>query len=229
MSKWLQEKQMSAFEVTYQGKTKTLQGVGVSDTVGTSTRFGFAGSRTVGLGFNFMYDNRSNFLNPRRGYYLELSRIVYSPVLGSQHRFSAFQLDGRMYMRPFAQKQTLALQYLYVAVSGQPPFNQMALLGSDQIMRGYYNGRYRDLRYMALQAEYRFLPFPFSERLGGTVFVSAGDVASRLHRLNPLNFKVAGGLGARYLLLKPKDFFVRLDMAITHEQIGWYVFLGEAF
>jgi hypothetical protein len=26
MSKWLQEKQMTAFEVTYQGKTKTLQG-----------------------------------------------------------------------------------------------------------------------------------------------------------------------------------------------------------
>ena len=25
MSKWLQEKQMTAFEVTYQGKTKTLQ------------------------------------------------------------------------------------------------------------------------------------------------------------------------------------------------------------
>ena len=25
MGKWLQEKQMTAFEVTYQGKTKTLQ------------------------------------------------------------------------------------------------------------------------------------------------------------------------------------------------------------
>jgi hypothetical protein len=35
MSKWLQEKQMTAFEVTYQGKTKTLQdwatGVSIRD------------------------------------------------------------------------------------------------------------------------------------------------------------------------------------------------------
>ncbi len=63
----------------------------------------------------------------------------------------------------------------------QLPFNQLSMMGGEMMMRGYYFGRYRDKNYLAAQAEYRFLPFDFSRRLGGAVFGAVGAVSDEFH------------------------------------------------
>ncbi len=109
------------------------------------------------------------------------------------------------------------------------PFNQLALMGGENLMRGYYLGRYRDNVLVATQAEYRFLPFPFSKRFGGAVFGSLGAVSPSMADLNLDQVRFAGGAGLRYLLFPNKDIFIRFDVAATNEGFGYYFYIGEAF
>jgi len=128
------------------------------------------------------------------------------------------------------KKQILALQAIGTSLQGDDiPFNQLALLGGEQMMRGYYTGRFRDRKYLTAQAEYRFLPFPFSKRFGATVFLAAGGVAPSWDALQWRNFRPSGGFGLRYFIFPKKDVFVRLDLGITPEGTGIYFFTGEAF
>jgi outer membrane protein assembly factor BamA len=114
-------------------------------------------------------------------------------------------------------------------MSGDVPFNQMALVGGENLMRGYYYGRYRDKNYIAAQAEYRFLPFPFSRRLGGALFAAAGTVAPTVSAFSFKYIQPSGGVGIRYLLFPKKDIFIRFDAGMTREGINFYVYTGEAF
>ena len=63
-------------------------------------------------------------------------------------------------------------------------------MGGEQLMRGYYLGRYRDNNLVAGQVEYRFLPFPFSKRLGAAAFLGAGTVAPKVGDLRLSQLKV---------------------------------------
>jgi hypothetical protein len=189
---------------------------------------GINGSRNIGLGMGLVYDNRHNVLNVRNGIFAETGFLRYHPTWGSDLNFTGFFLDTRFF-RPVARKQVLAIQLAGLFNTGTVPFNQLALMGGESLMRGYYTGRYRDKNYLASQVEYRWLPFPFSKRFGGVLFMSAGNVASSVPKFNMDNIKVAGGGGLRFLLFPKKDVFTRLDFAFTKESRGFYIFIGEAF
>jgi hypothetical protein len=105
----------------------------------------------------------------------------------------------------------------------------MAMIGGESMMRGYYLGRFRDKNFLTSQAEYRFLPFGFSKRLGAAAFLSTATVAPSAKSLFSSSFKMAGGVGARYLIFKSKDIFVRFDLGFTPEGNGYYFYIGEAF
>ncbi|GAB4406959.1 MAG: BamA/TamA family outer membrane protein [Bacteroidia bacterium] len=191
---------------------------------------GAAGSRNLGLGLGLVYDNRKNVLNTRKGSFAELALLNYSPAWGSDWRFRSWNIDLRHFIPTRSdQTQVLALQVLGQFVQGDAPFNQLALLGGEQMMRGYYTGRYRDNNYLAVQAEYRFLPFPFSRRLGAAAFLAMGSVAPRVGDFSLGDTRAAGGVGLRFLLFPPKDIYVRLDMGLTREGPGFYFYTGEAF
>jgi hypothetical protein len=90
-------------------------------------------------------------------------------------------------------------------------------------------GRFRDKNMIALQSEYRILPFSFSERFGATVFGSVGTVAPTVGKLFSATHHFAAGAGIRYNIFKSKDINVRFDAAVTPEGMAYYFFLGEAF
>jgi hypothetical protein len=100
------------------------------------------------------------------------------------------------------------------------------MMGGEMMMRGMYLGKYRDKQYLAAQAEYRFLPFGFSKRLGGAVFAGVGSISSTLPTAN---YKLTGGVGLRYLLFPKKDIFTRLDVGFEKYGYGIYFYIGEAF
>jgi outer membrane protein assembly factor BamA len=191
---------------------------------------GGAGTLNLGLGLGLVYDSRHNVLNEREAWFAELAFLSYQPAFGSEFSFNGWYGDLRWFHPITAdKKQVLAVQAIGTLMNGEVPFNQLALLGGEQMMRGYYSGRYRDKAYAAMQVEYRFLPFPFSKRLGGAAFLGIGGVAPQVAELNLRQFQPAGGIGIRYLVFPQKDIFMRLDVGFTREGPGFYIFTGEAF
>ncbi len=193
---------------------------------------GVEGFTNFGIGLGIVYDEIYNILNPREGLFVEGGFLRYDQNLGSDYSFHSFFLDFRYY-QPVKKDQVLAYQFLMKSVSAfnesDIPFNQLSLMGGENLMRGYYLGRYRDNTLVATQAEYRFLPFPFSKRFGGAVFGGVGAVSPSVKELNAEQLRVSGGLGLRFLLFPGKDIYTRFDVAFTNEGVGYYLYIGEAF
>lgn len=191
---------------------------------------GNEGSNNVGLGVGLVQDNRHNVLNVREGFFSELAFLHYNPAWGSSFNFTSILSDTRVY-RPIGNNNVLAAQLLGQFNFGDVPFNQLALMGGESMMRGYYYGRYRDNNQVAAQVEYRFLPIPFSftDRIGAAVFAGAGSVFNQVNEVDISNFVVSGGAGLRFLLFPKKDIWTRLDFAFTREGTGFYLFIGESF
>lgn len=189
---------------------------------------GAEGSSSVAFGPSLVYDSRPNMLNTREGWFAELSWLHYSHVWGSDYAFDVFGAELRRYHQMRAG-QVFAWQLVANAVQGNAPFNMLSLMGSEMMMRGYYTGRYRDRQYYAAQAEYRWLPFPFSKRFGAATFFSAGAVTPSMQALRTQQVRLAGGAGIRYLIFPKKDIFLRFDVGFTREGASFYIFTGEAF
>jgi hypothetical protein len=192
--------------------------------------FGHEGSANLGFGAGILYDERHNVLNVRKGAFAELALLHYNKAWCSDFGFTSILSDNRLY-KALNSRNVLALQAYGQFTIGQPPFNQLSLLGGESLMRGYYTGRFRDKNQLAAQAEFRMLPLPFhfTKRWGAAVFGSTGTVFNHFSNLSLNNFVLAGGAGLRFLLFPKKDIYSRVDLAFTKEGTGLYIFIGEAF
>lgn len=179
------------------------------------------------LGFrgSLVRDTRGNVVYPRRGGYHQLLVDGYPKVWVADFGFARYTLDLRGYL-PIGGTHVLALQALGVATSGSPPFDQLPELGGDRLLRGYFQGRYRDRDLIAFQGEYRL---PLFWRVGAAGFVGAGQVASELSGFGLDRFHVAGGLGLRFLLAQDEGLNIRADFAFGEGTSGFYLAFGEAF
>lgn len=119
-------------------------------------------------------------------------------------------------------QQILAVQAWYSFTAGHPPFQQVSLIGGSDLMRGYFEGKYRDLHAMVYQAEYRL---PIYRKLGVVFFGSAGQVTDRVSAYALNRFRYGGGLGFRYELSE-EGLKVRLDFAFG-DQPAFYFGLNE--
>jgi hypothetical protein len=78
-------------------------------------------------------------------------------------------------------------------LNGNVLFNQLKLLAGDVILNNCYSTFYRNKSYVAAQAEYCFLPFPFSKRFGATLFAALGTVAPKISQISSKKFSPVGG------------------------------------
>lgn len=189
---------------------------------------GADGTSNLGLGMALVYDDRHNVLNVRKGNFGELAYLRYVDGFGSEYGFGNVNVDFRSY-HPIGKRNVLAWQVKGNFLHGVVPFNQLAQLGGDRLMRGYYQGRFRDKHALSAQVEYRILPFAFSKRLGASVFAAAGAVAPQFNDFQTRNIKATAGVGLRYLLFPKKDIYIRFDVGFTKEGANFYIFNGEAF
>ena len=181
--------------------------------------------RVAGLGAAVTYDTRDNILAAASGAYAKLSARRYAPVFGSEFDFTAVQLDLRRF-RTLAEGHVVAAQASWGGTSGDVPFARMPQLGGQNLLRGYYQGRYRDRHYVAAQAEYRT---PTWRRLGLAAFGGAGEVAPRLADLSLDGIHAAAGAGLRVLLNRQERLALRLDYGAGARSSGFYVTVGESF
>ena len=178
-----------------------------------------------GFGAVITLDSRDNKFFPGAGRYLDISYIHAGHELGSDYTFNQITLNWRRYFTPVLN-HVFALQFIGDFESGDPPFQLMTKLGGSNILRGYYDGRYRDRNMMALQAEYRAMIF---SRVGFALFTGIGDVRDGLSKFNLSGTKSSYGLGIRFKLSKNEKINLRADYGLAGKDSGFYLTMKEAF
>lgn len=187
---------------------------------------GSAGGVTSGPGLVAIYDTRDNVFFPQQGAYAEGFVQKNSGLTGSDFWYTTYAVDASKYLFLENLQHVVALNAYAVVMTGEPPFNQLAMLGGPKKMRGYFEGRYRERNLLLLQAEYRA---PLFWRIGLVGFASYGGVSHELGGFELANFKYTFGGGLRFLLDKEKKINIRLDAGFGRNSSGYYLTIGEAF
>lgn len=185
------------------------------------------------IGPSMIFDNRNTNTYTTKGSY---ARINYSlaPRIGGGNGFKGGFI--RVDLRQFAEinsKVSTAFNFTYQGVQGKnPPFYLFPQLGNDQIMRGYYTGRYRDRNLGTLTGELRYR---FMARLGIAGFFGLGSSFGDTHDFKWNKIKPSYGAGIRYFADPARGLTIRADYGIGEQrpgekrQQGFYLSLAEAF
>ena len=192
-------------------------------------------TRTVssGLTLNFLYDNRTNLLNPGAGFFANVRLRQNLRVLGSDQNYPSLMIDVRKYVNwPASTANILGFwTYNTLTLGGTPPYFDLSATGWDansDMGRGHIQGRFRGRSLLYAESEYRFRILS-SGLLGGVVFGNVQSVSEpitgHLSRLLP-----AGGAGLRIKLNKLSNVNFAIDYAIgTNGSRGLYFNIGELF
>lgn len=188
---------------------------------------------TVGFfGVSQSFDTRNSNNYPTKGFYGRIS-IQYLPNIDSKLDYNG--VITKINLRNFSaitNKLILGIQGYFHNVGGKnTPFFLLPQLGNDELMRGYYTGRYRDKNLAAFQAEIRYR---YNSRFGLVAFAGTGNVYGIDHfKLSNLKPNYGGGL--RYFFDPEKGLSIRVDYGIGEKlpkekrQSGLYISLAEAF
>ena len=110
---------------------------------------------------------------------------------------------------------------------GAVPFRELANLGGDKLLRGYYDGRYRDRQLVVAQVELRRQLF---WRFNGVLFGGVGQVGNTLADFDEGGLKYTGGAGLRFRFNRRDRLNVRFDYGVGRDgSTGFYFNFGEAF
>lgn len=190
------------------------------------------GGHVIYVGLSQSFDTRNSNNYPSKGFFGRAT-YQYAPNIFGGENFVGSKIG--LNLRNFwslGNKFILATQGIYNNVLGKSiPFYLLPQLGSDEIMRGYYAGRYRDKNLLAVQAELRYR---YNNRFGAVLFAGAGTVwGISDFSVDALKPNLGGGL--RYFFDPAKGLSVRLDYGIGEKkpnekrQSGLYISLAEAF
>ncbi len=186
---------------------------------------GSEGGTVSGLGIQWNWDSRDSVFYPTHGVYSEFSMRFQGSLLGSTYDFQYFELDLRKYLS-IGEEQILAFQGLAEAAAGHPPFYELPALGGSQLLRGYFQGRYRDRLYFAFQVESRR---PLWRRFGWVAFAGLGEVAHDVNDLQWNLIRYSYGIGLRWVFDKGQHVNLRGDLGIQPDGTAVYFGLEEAF
>ena len=201
----------------------TPDSVGVLRTnVVTGSRGGAMSQFIVGV----LNDTRDNLFAPHTGRLVQLSYARSDEAIWSDFTFGTLRLDARTY-NTVRREHVFATQLQVIGVDGAAPFDQLALVGNSDIMRGYVRGRYRDRWAAALQGEYRT---PVRRRLGAVVFAGAGMAAPSLDAFGSSRLLPTYGAGLRMEIDPRQRIGVRADYGRGGDGAsGIYLGFNQAF
>ncbi|MDB4925699.1 polymerase [Mucilaginibacter sp.] len=189
------------------------------------------GGAFIYIGPSFNYDTRNNNTYTTKGMTVTAYFNAMQGIFGNNSYTGGFlnieyaqffALNKQLVLGVDVQEQSLT--------GGRSPFYLLPALGSDEMMRGYYNGRYRDRNFIAGQTELRYR---INQRFGVVGFVGTGEVFHTMFSAAQLKPNYGGG--ARYFFDIEKGLSVRLDYGVGQKPVGeqresgFYVGLGQAF
>jgi hypothetical protein len=187
---------------------------------------GFEGGREQGVGYFLDFDSADDNFNPTKGVRAQLSINNYQESYGSTYNFKEILFYVRHYMS-ITESGQLAFAISAQDKVGDIPFTSLAQLGGQRLLRGVFQGRYRDKSLGSLQLEWRE---KVSAKLGWVVFSSVGHVANEFHRLTTSRAILAFGGGIRFTVNEKANTVIRIDSGLTSEGYGGTYFgIGQAF
>lgn len=211
--------------IEYTFAKSKISDTGAGGLLASGTIPGSNGGTVSGVGPVVSWDTRDNLFYATHGSYHTVSAIFFSSELGSDFVFERYVVDLRTFFSVFGQN-VFAFQGVFSFATGNPPFQLMSALGGATLMRGYYDGRYRDNDAYILQAEWRRRVW---WRFGVAAFVGVGDVAPRLSAFHFDDVKPAAGGGVRFLIDRKEGVSIRMDFGVIGGTPGPYLTINEAF
>jgi outer membrane protein assembly factor BamA len=172
------------------------------------------------------YDSRNHAYVPDRGSLFRIRMSNFDTRLGGNYNFHTLEIDFRKFIR-VTKKSIFAVQSFSTFNFGDTPYRNLAILGGNSMMRGYFAGRYRDQKFAGMQAEYRF---PIKGRFGGVAFAGVGQVANSFGDFGFDKLKPSIGTGIRAAVLRKEKLNLRFDIAAgSGGTVNYYVVLAESF
>ena len=189
---------------------------------------GSAGGSMTGAGVFAKWDSRDNTFSARRGSYAAVFLNRFFRALGSDYSYGQLAVDGRGYWALGRRGPVLAVQGVFKSVWGGCPFQVLPMFGGLNLLRGYYDGRYRDRTMLALQGECRL---PLGNRFGLCGFAGIAQVQKKVSLLELHGFHAAGGAGVRYTFNRRENLILRLDAGFAgfSGAPAFYLTFAEAF
>ena len=189
------------------------------------------GGSTAFMGPSLTFDTRNNNTYTTHGAVITSYFNLMKGIYGNNNYSGGFLNVEYSQFFSLNKRLVVALDFRNQNLTGsQSPFYLLPALGNDEIMRGYYNGRYRDRNLIEGQTEIRYR---ISDRIGIVGFTGTGTVFNKTLNFNELKPNYGGGL--RYFFDVEKGLSIRLDYGIGEKpvgeprQSGFYLGLGEAF
>jgi hypothetical protein len=189
------------------------------------------GGKNLYIGPSLTFDTRDNNTYSTKGIiinaYYDLYHGIYS---NNNYEGGFFNIEYSQFFllaKPLVLGVDIQEQSL---TGGRSPFYLLPQLGSDEMMRGYYGGRYRDRNFIAGQTELRYR---VSKRFGIAGFVGGGEVFHSAFSAAQLKPNYGGGL--RYFFDIEKGLAIRLDYGVGQKpsgesrESGFYIALGQSF
>ncbi|WP_373522532.1 BamA/TamA family outer membrane protein [Aquiflexum sp.] len=187
---------------------------------------GLEGGTVSGFGPMLYYDSRDSQLYPTSGTFAESSLQYFNSAIGSDFRYWRWVVDFRK-VHQIKENQHFAWQAYSEIQAGDPPFFLLSQMGGNRLMRGLFEGKFRDNNMAAIQGEYRW---KFLPRWGLVGFAGLGNVYSNDRPFQIQNTMATYGLGGRFKLSKREKLNLRLDLAHSPgEEFRFYLTFGEAF
>lgn len=177
----------------------------------------------MGLGLNFTYDTRDFVLNAYRGNYLRIEQMAYPDFLGNKYAYGYTDVTYSAY-RKFWKTGVVALELHSLFNYGDVPWTSLALVGTPNRMRGYYEGRYRDKNIIEGQLEVRQ---HIKGRHGAVVWVGFANVFPTFNQLQVRHTLPNGGVGYRWEFKQRVN--IRLDFGLTRDGANFSFNINEAF
>ncbi|MGA3244657.1 MAG: BamA/TamA family outer membrane protein [Bacteroidota bacterium] len=206
-------------------ESTTMSEVDPAKLIATGTITGSSGGVSSGLGFVANWDSRDNTFAAYSGSFYQMTALFYQKTFGSDYVYSDVQLDLRKFFE-VCPGHVVALQAGGEFMGGEVPFQNLTRFGGQNLMRGYFDGRYRDKQGVTVQAEYRL---PVWWRFGLVGFAGVAQVADRISHLGLGRFWFAGGAGVRFAWNPEERVNIRLDYGIGNNSDGIYITVTEAF
>lgn len=177
----------------------------------------------VGLGVTAAYDTRDNLSNAYSGVYVKFSQMFYPKFFGNKYAFCSTEFKFNWY-KALRVGTVIATQLHGLFTYGNTPWGMMALLGNNETMRGYYEGRYIDKDMVDATVELRQHIY---KRNSAVVWIGAGEVFSEESHLTWSKLLPNFGVGYRWEFKKRVN--IRLDCGFGKKQMGVIFSVNEAF
>jgi outer membrane protein assembly factor BamA len=180
--------------------------------------------RAYTAGVSVTYDSRDFMLNATRGVFVQADQTFTPRCFGNgKYNFSSTEVTfcayGKLW-RGAVLAGELHAQFNY----GHTPWALLSEIGTNDRMRGYYEGRYRDNNLIEGQIELRQ---HIKGRNGIAVWAGLGNVFPHFGRIAWRKTLPNAGVGYRWEF--KKGINIRIDYGLTRNGGGFIFNIGEAF